>query len=118
MRIAAVVGVIAMLAVAATAQASGLGFMARGPMARFNSADMKLLNDAIEQARSAPEMGTPVDWANDKTGSSGSVTPVRVFEERGQTCRDLRVVNRHRQLESTGVFAMCQRKDGTWQWLQ
>mgnify|MGYP001585241572 CR=1 FL=1 len=118
MRIAAVVGVIAMLAVAATAQASGLGFMARGPMARFNNADMKLLNDAIEQARSAKDIGTAVEWANDKTGSSGSVTPVREFEERGLTCRDLRVVNRHRQLESSGVFAMCQRKDGTWQWQQ
>jgi surface antigen len=118
MRIAAVVGVVAMQVVATTAQASGLGFMARGPMARFNSADMKLLNGAVEQARSAPELGTPVEWANDQSGSSGSVTPVRTFEERGMTCRDLRVVNRHRQLESSGVFAMCQRKDGTWQWLQ
>ncbi len=115
MRIAAVVGVIAMLVVAAAAQASGLGFMARGPMARFNDADMKLLNDAIEQAQ---DLGTAVEWANDKTGSSGSVTPVRTFEERGMACRDLRVVNRHRQLESSGVFAMCQRKDGTWQWQQ
>lgn len=107
-----------MLAVTATAQASGLGFMARGPMARFNNADMKLLNDAIEQARSAKEMGTAVEWANDQTGSSGSVTPVRQFEQGGLPCRDLRVVNRHRQLESSGVSAMCQRKDGTWQWQQ
>jgi surface antigen len=118
MRIAAVVGVIAVLAVAATAQASGLGFMSKGPMARFNDADMKLLNGAIEQARSAKDLGTAVEWANDKSGSSGSVTPVRAFEEGGLACRDLRVVNRHKQLESAGVYAMCQRKDGTWQWKQ
>ncbi|MDZ7651767.1 MAG: RT0821/Lpp0805 family surface protein [Burkholderiaceae bacterium] len=102
----------------APVQAAGLGFMAKGPMARFNDADMKLLNDAIAQARSAKDAGTAVEWANDKTGSSGSVTPVRAFEEGGLACRDLRVVNRHKQLESAGVYAMCQRKDGTWQWKQ
>lgn len=105
---------IALVLFAGASAAAGLGFMSKGPMAKFNEADMKLLNAALDQARNAKEPGTPVAWANEKTGSSGEVTPVRLFDEGGRPCRDLKVVNRHKQLEASGVYTMCQQKDGRW----
>ncbi len=95
------------------AAASGFGFLAETPMRRFDQVDMKLMSDAIEKALTAAEIGTPVGWANEKTSSSGEVTVQRAFERGGRPCRDLRVVNRHRRLEASGVYTMC-RENGQW----
>lgn len=117
-RRALLIGSAAWLSVmAAPVAASGLGFLSRGPMSRFNDADMKLLNEALGQALKAPQAGITIDWANDKSGASGSVTPQRLFEDKGVPCRELKVVNRHRQLEASGVYTLC-RRDGRWKLAQ
>lgn len=95
------------------AQAAGLSFMARGPMANFNDADMKLFTGAVGQALTAPKAGSEVRWANEQTGASGEITPQRLYERGGLPCRDLKVVTRHRATESSGVYPMC-RRDGRW----
>jgi surface antigen len=114
MRHRSIVCAAVLLLATGTAASAGLGFMSKGPMAKFNEADMKLLEGALAQAREAKETGTPVEWANEKSGASGSVTPLRIFEEGGQPCRDLKVFNRHKQLEASGVYTMCRQKDGRW----
>lgn len=98
---------------AGAAGASGLGFLSDTPLARFDAEDLRLMNGAIEQALASGAPGTPVRWANERTSSSGEVTAERAFESRGRPCRDLRVVNRHRRLESSGVFTLC-RDNGQW----
>lgn len=107
----------AVLAASGAAAAAGFGFLAETPMGRFNGDDLKLMNGAVEKALSANEMGKPVRWANEKTASSGEVTPQRAFENQGRPCRDLRVVNRHRRLEASGIYTMC-REDGSWKLAQ
>lgn len=102
-----------LLAASSIATAAGLGFLAESPLARFNEDDLKLMNAAMEKALTATELGMRTSWVNDKTGSSGEVTPQRAFESRGRPCRELRVVNRHRALEASGVYTMC-REDGRW----
>lgn len=99
------------------AQAAGLGFMSKGPMAHFNEADMKLLNQALDKALAAPETGTAVEWSNPATGAGGAITSLRAFEAKGQPCREVKAVNRHRQLESSGVYTLC-RRDGRWKLAQ
>jgi surface antigen len=103
----------AALLTATAAQGAGLSFMARGPMASFNDADMKLFTGAVGQALTAKDAGSEVRWANDKTGASGEITPQRLYERGGLPCRDLKVVTRHRATESSGVYPMC-RRDGRW----
>lgn len=107
----------AWLACGGAAAQVGLGFLAETPMARFNGDDMKLMNGAIEKALAAAEIGTTVRWSSDSTASSGEVTAERAFELMGRPCRDLRVVNRHRRLENSGVYTMC-REDGQWKLAQ
>lgn len=104
-------------AIATPVAASGLGFLSRGPMSRFNDADMKLLNSALGQALQAPADGTTFAWANEKSGASGSVTPQRLFEDSGVPCRELKVVNRHRQLEASGAYTRY-RREGRWKLAQ
>ncbi len=102
------------LAAAGAAAATGLGFLAKGPMAKFNDADMKLLNSALEQALTAEQPGAPIEWRNEKSGASGVITPERLFEDSGRPCRELRIVNRHRQVQASGVYTMCLR-NGRWE---
>ena len=98
-----------LLAAGGAAGAAGFGFLADSPMGKFNEDDLKLMNTV--------EIGTPVRWANDKTSSSGEVAAQRAFELGGRACRDLKVVNRHRQLEASGIYTMC-REDGQWKLAQ
>lgn len=107
----------ALLAGGGVAAAAGFGFLAETPMRRFNDVDMKLMSDAIDTALAATEIGKPVRWTNEKTSSSGEVTAQRAFERAGRRCRDLRVVNRHRTLEASGIYTMC-REDGQWKLAQ
>ncbi|MCK7497165.1 MAG: hypothetical protein MZW92_44785, partial [Comamonadaceae bacterium] len=69
MRIAAVAGAIAMLAVAATAQASGLGFMAKGPMARFN----ERRHEAAQRCASSRRAARRRPWARRSSGPTTSL---------------------------------------------
>jgi surface antigen len=103
----------ALFACGGAAAQVGLGFLAETPMARFNADDLKLMNSAIERALAEAEIGTTVRWANEATSSSGEVTAQRAFENGGRPCRDLRVVNRHRRLENSGLYTMC-RDNGKW----
>jgi surface antigen len=107
----------AVLGGSGAAAAAGYGFLAESPMGRFNEDDLKLMNGAIAEALAAKAIGTPVRWANDRTRSSGEVTPARSFESQGRPCRDLRVVNRHRTLEASGLYTLC-RDNGDWKLAQ
>jgi surface antigen len=95
------------------AMAAGLGFLAETPISRFDKDDLKLMNGAVDRALTTAEVGTPVRWANDRTSSSGEVTAQREFQHAGRPCRELKVVNRHRRLEASGVYTLC-REDGQW----
>jgi surface antigen len=109
--------VAAVLGGSGVAVAAGYGFLAESPMGKFSEDDLKLMNGAIADALAARSIGTPVRWANDGTRSSGEVTPRRAFESQGRPCRDLRIVNRHRTLEATGVYTLC-RDNGDWKLAQ
>ena len=78
---------------------------------------MRLLNQALDRALAAPETGTAVEWSNAATGAGGAITPLRAFDQSGRPCREVKVVNRHRQLESSGVYTLC-RSEGLWKLAQ
>jgi len=97
--------------------AAGFGFLADSPVGKFNQDDLKLMNGAIDKALTANEIGVQTRWANDRTASSGEVTPQRAFESKGRPCREVKIVNRHKMLESAGLYTMC-REDGRWKLAQ
>ena len=106
---------VACLALAAPlAHASGLGFMGRGPMAKFSQEDHDLFRGALGRALAADKLDEAVDWNNPKSPAKGSITPQKVYERNGAPCRTLRVVNQYKDLSSDGVYSLCKR-DGRWQ---
>jgi surface antigen len=109
--------VIVLLAGAGAAAAAGFGFLADSPIGKFNEDDLKLMNGAIDKALTASTPGVRTRWANEKSGSSGEVTPQRAFERNGRACRDVKIVNRHKTLEASGIYTMC-RDDGQWKLAQ
>jgi surface antigen len=96
------------------AMAAGLGFLSKGPAAKFNDADHDLFRGALGRALATDAVGTPVAWKNPQTQASGEITPQKTFEDAGAPCRTLRVVSRYGTLESDGVYTMCKRQ-GRWQ---
>lgn len=108
---------VALLAGPVTAAAAGFGFLADSPIGKFNEDDLKLMNGAIDKALAGNELGVRTSWVNEKTGSSGEVTPQRAFERGGRACREVKIINRHKMLEASGVYTMC-REDGQWKLAQ
>ena len=105
---------VVLLVASTVATASGLGFLSRGPAAKFNDADHDLFRGALGKALATDTIGTPVKWNNPNTSASGEITPQKAFEDGGAPCRTLRVVSRYGTLESNGVYTLCQRQ-GRWQ---
>jgi len=95
------------------AHASGLGFMGRGPMAKFSQEDHDLFRGALGRALSSDKLDQAIDWNNPKSPAKGSITPQKTYEKDGVPCRTVRVVNEYRDLRSDGVYSLC-RRDGRW----
>jgi len=92
------------------ALAVGYNFVRNSAIGGFSEADLTLHRNAIDQALISTAFGKPVEWSNDKTGSSGSVTP-----QAGDTpeCRRLSVVTQHRRIKDQGERYVCKVK-GQW----
>lgn len=106
--------VTALLALPASGSlASGLTFLGRDAIARFNEQDLDLMRGALGRALRSPEFDLAQPWSNPATGAGGEITPLRAFERQGRPCRELRVKSWHRKVNSEGVYALC-RRDGRW----
>ena len=84
------------------------------PLAEFSDEDRALFRASIKDALEHQPDGATLDWKNPKTESSGSVTPVKTFEESGMTCRTARVVNRVGENVNESTFVFCRVSDGSW----
>jgi surface antigen len=100
--------------------------LAAGPMswltdtafAKFDDKDTQLFKAALDKALDSPADGTPVQWNNERSGSSGTVTPERRVAQGGASCRDLRIANRHKDLAGEGVYRFCRTSAGKWSLVQ
>ena len=92
------------------ATAGNYSFMADAPITRFNDQDKAMYKAAIDQALAGDGQGQPVDWKNDKTGSSGSVT-ARATDK--PDCRLLALSTRHAGLRNEAEHRVC-KVGGKW----
>jgi len=83
-------------------------------IAKFDDQDQKLLWARIDAALKAPQDGEPLDWKNDRTGASGTVTPLNRLTWEGLDCRRLKVVNRYRTMTGEGIYRFCEKPKGQW----
>ena len=99
---------------AGTAQAQYLNTLATSPMSRFNDADNKLFAANLDKALAQGADGVAMDWKNERTPASGSVTPQRSFDSKGMKCRELLIANSYKTLKGEGVHTFCQNSAGKW----
>lgn len=82
---------------------------------RFTKEDLALMKGTVRKALTSGEDGQPLTWTNEKSGSSGSVTPVDRVELKGQPCRRLDIVNEHRGITpAKGIYKFCRTSAQTW----
>jgi len=93
------------------ASADNYRFLKDTPVSRFNDEDFRLLNEATKKALATPDLGQPVSFKNEKTGSQGSITPQAGS---AANCRSLTVELHHKATNSKNVHELCQ-VNGTWQ---
>ena len=99
---------------AGAAMAINLNFLRNAPISRFNQQDIQLLQEAFLKAMDSGADGTTVEWANDRTGASGTITPTERFQRGGAECRTARFTTRFRALTGGGEFSFCKNSKGDW----
>ena len=105
----------ALAAVLPSAQATDLLFLKNSPASKFNAADFKLMRASLEKALAGPAEGPPLEWKNEQTGASGSVTPAGADESAApKKCRKLRVANAYKLMKDEGVYTFCMGNTGKW----
>ena len=72
------------------------------------------LRDMADREPRALKDGETLDWKNDKTQASGSVTALNRLEWNGLACRRLRIYNAYGELKAKGVYKFCEKPAGKW----
>jgi surface antigen len=86
----------------------------RTPIERFTAEDSALMKARVTEALNAEKDGETLEWQNDKTRASGSVTPLNRLTWDGLTCRRLRIVNVIPGNRGEGVYKFCEKPAGRW----
>ena len=80
----------------------------------FNDDDMALMRSRVVQALKSDDDGQTLAWRNEKTRSSGTVTPVQRLTSQGLACRRLRIANQHDEARAEGIYRFCMQPPGRW----
>ena len=102
-----------MLAGAAQA-VSGYDTFNKMPASSFNKDDTAMMMARVDQALKAEKDGETLEWKNDATPASGSVTPLARYSSDGLACRRLRIVNVYGSNKAQGVYKFCEKPAGKW----
>ena len=104
-----------LLCVLSGSWASNLSFLSSSPLVYFSADDKKMMMDSVRAALDSSAADAGGSWSNPKTGSSGEVQVTGVFTTSdGVPCKQLKVTNRARGLNSVATYQVCKSKDRGW----
>ena len=83
-------------------------------VSRFNADDVQLMQARVREALLAEGDGEVLNWRNEQSKASGSVTPLNRLRWKELDCRRLRIVNQHGNNVQAGDYKFCQKPPGTW----
>lgn len=93
----------------AAAQVMGLRNL---PIERMSKEDIALMTNNYTGALDHNPDGHTSTWANPKTGSSGTATPLSTGTDKGLKCRRLEITNAAGGTSNRSEFRFCKTKDG------
>jgi surface antigen len=93
-----------------------LGGLVGGAAGKYlDQRDRELQQQATMRALETTPSGNSVPWRNTNTGNSGSVTPVKTYQEpSGQYCREYQQVITVGGEKQTAYGTACRMPDGSW----
>jgi surface antigen len=93
-----------------------LGGLVGGAVGNYlDQRDRELQQQATMRALETTPSGSSVPWRNPNTGNSGSVTPVKTYQEpNGQYCREYQQVITIGGEKHTAYGTACRMPDGSW----
>ncbi len=94
--------------------ASDLRWLNYSPVRFFTDQDWDLAKEAGRKALNKTEDGDAVKWANPKSSSHGSLTPLSTSSVGGKKCRMLKIENYANNLQGSSIYKFCQKGDGKW----
>ena len=98
----------------AAGAAGGGAWLEGTPGSKFNKDDHALMMARVNEALKAEKDGETLEWRNEKTPASGSVTPLNRLTWEGLSCRRLRIANSYDSLKAQGVYKFCEKPAGQW----
>ena len=101
-------------AVAPPVHAFNTQFLNNTPLSKMNNEDVTLFKAAVHAALDEDADGTVRVWSNNKTRAGGEITPLRTFEDRGETCRELEIANSAGGLSNRSLATLCHVQGGAW----
>jgi len=93
---------------------SGYDTFNKMPASSFSKEDTAMMMARVDQALKAEKDGETLEWKNDATPASGSVTPLARYTSDGLACRRLRIVNAYGSNKAQGVYKFCEKPAGKW----
>jgi surface antigen len=111
--IAALLGLLA----GAAQAVSGYDTFNKMPASSFSKDDTAMMMARVDQALKAEKDGETLEWKNEATPASGSVTPLARYSADGLSCRRLQIVNVYGSNKAQGVYRFCEKPAGKWKLL-
>ncbi len=84
------------------------------PSEVFTKEDWKIFTSSYKQFLNEGKDGDTTTWSNPATTAKGELTLLNTFEQKGATCRTLKVANQAKNRKATNNFALCKQPDGDW----
>lgn len=116
-RLTAVVLALLFVGIGNAIASTELRWLNNAPARHFTERDWEVLMENVQRVLDETPDGETVEWANEKSGAHGSLTPVSTGERDGMKCRNLEMENHARNVSAKSNLEYCQRPDGSWGFL-
>ena len=94
---------------------SGLGFLAKSPIAYFTPEESRLFKKALYDVLDNQPDGKTVQWKNEQTGHFGKIKSVDTVEAHGIRCRTVIFFSSAGGTTGKAKFNFCRRGGSRWQ---
>jgi surface antigen len=80
----------------------------------LDRADHMYMQQAATKSFEYAPTGTATAWRNPDSGHSGTITPIRTYQQSGQDCRDYQTTVTIDGKQEVATGRACRQGDGTW----
>ena len=92
------------------AYASNAVFLSHSARSFFNKDDWRLSKEAQNEALNHYKDGRVVSWVNPKTGAHGKFSPYHTTFQRGELCRNLKILSTAKLVQGKAIYRFCRQQ--------